>query len=553
MRGVGAAAKRAGAGILAVSLAALGLAAGGCDRGAGEPRGPGASAGDGRGGTVIIGIFGDFDGFNEFTSTDANATEVMERMLYMPLLQWGKDLRIEGRLAKTWDTSEDGKTITMHLRTDIKWHDGVPTTSADVVFSFDRFRDPALGYPDVGSMRQIESVTAPDDSTVVFVFKRAYLDQLPNLRHVVMPKHLLEDIPSDRMESAPFNRNPVGNGPFRFVRWKQAEEVVFEANPDFPDGRPPLDRVVFRVIPDQTAIETAFLAGEVDVLERIRLEHVAKFRKDPRIRVYTYPGRGYQFIGWNLKNPLFADARVRRAMTFGIDRQRIVDALVFGEGTVTAHPVMSQSPYYAKDIPPRPHDPDEARRLLAEAGWRDTDGDGVLDKDGRKFEFELVSNLGNQLREDTLVLIQDDLAKIGVGVIPRMREWNVFLDEVQAKKFDAYHMAWVTDFVLSPYDVFHTDAIDGKYNSGSYSNPRADELIDRGLLARTPGEALPIWHEFQEILHEDQPYTILFELNYSLGATPDVRGIEVDSRGWLLTVERWSKGDGGTGAGEGTS
>jgi peptide/nickel transport system substrate-binding protein len=485
-------------------------------------------------------MFSDFDDLNEFTSTDANATEVMEYMLYMPLLRWGKDLRLEGRLATSWEVSADGLEITMQLRDDVRWHDGAPTTAHDVVFSFDRFRDPRLGYPDVGGTRRIERVEALGDHVVRFRFDSVYADQLAHLRRVIMPKHLLEDVPSDRMESAPFNRSPVGNGPFRFVRWRQNEEIVFEANPDFADGRPPVDRIVFRVIPDQTALETAFLAGEIDVVERLRVERVGKLRRDPRCRVHTYPARGYQFVGWNLRNPLFADADVRLALTRAIDRERIVSALLSGEGRVTAHPVMSASPYHAADVAPHPYDPDAARRALAAAGFEDRDGDGVRERGDLAFEFELVTNLGNRLREDTLVMIQDDLAKVGVRAIPRVREWSVFLDDVQGKRFDAFHMAWRTDFILSPYDTFHSGAIEGKYNSGSYANPRVDELIDRGLAARTAAEAAPIWHEFQEILHRDQPYTVLFELDYSLGASPRLRGVEADIRGWLLSVERWA-------------
>jgi len=524
--------------VAGAAIAAAVLALGGCsgERAAGQAAAPA----DGRGGTVVVGVFGDFDGFNEFTSTDANATEVMERMLYMPLLRWGPDLRLEGRLATSWEASADGREITLQLRDDVRWHDGVPTTADDVVFSFERFRDPALGYPDVGGVRWIEDVEALGEHAVRVRFARTYADQLAHLRRVIMPRHLLEGVPSAEMESAPFNRAPVGNGPFRFVRWRQSEEVVFEANPDFPDGPPALDRIVFRIIPDQTALETAFLAGQIDVVERLRFERVARLRADPRCEVVTYPARGYQFIGWNLVNPRFADPDVRRALTLAIDRQRIVDALAFGEGRVTAHPVMSRSPFHAGDIAPHPHDPAEASRLLAAAGWEDRDGDGVRERGDLRFEFELVTNLGNRLREDTLVLIQDDLAKVGVRATPRIREWNVFLDEVQAKRFDAFHMAWVTDFILSPFDTFHSAAIPGKYNSGSYSNPRVDGLIDRGLAARTAEEAMPLWHEFQEILHREQPYTILFELDYSMGVSPRVRGVEADVRGWLLSVERWS-------------
>lgn len=482
---------------------------------------------------------------NEFVSTDAVATTVMERMLYMPLFQWGKDLRIEGRLAKSWEYSADSTAVTVHLRDDIRWHDGTPTTSADVKFTFDTMKNPKLGYPDTGNLKLLQTIDVVDSTTVRFTFERAYLDQLAHLRRVILPKHLLESVPIDQMEGAAFGHEPVGNGPFKFVRWKRDQEVVFEANLDFPDGRPRLDRVVFRVIPDQTSLETAFRSGEVDVVERLRFSEVGPLRQDPRFQVHTYEQRGYQFIGWNLRDPLFSDVRVRQALTMGINRQRILDALVFGEGKVTTHPIMSLSPFYAQDIAPWPYDVERSKALLAEAGWTDTDGDAVVDREGKPFEFTLVTNLGNQLREDALVMIQDDLKKVGVAVKPQVREWTVFLDDVKAKKFQAFHMGWEADFVLSPYDIFHSGAIEGKYNMGSFSNPRVDDLIDRGLRARTFEEATPIWHEFQEILHQELPYTTLYELKYSLGTSRRLQNVEVDVRSWLLNIEDWWISPGG--------
>jgi len=491
------------------------------------------------GGTCVVGLFSDYDSLNEFVSTDANATDVMENLLYMPLLRWNADIELEGRLAKSWEFSDDGRDVTMELRDDIRWHDGVPTTADDVAFSFERFRDPALGYPDQGALRYLESVEVLGLHRVRFHFTQPYADQLAHLRKVIMPKHLLEGTPSAEMESAPFNRNPVGNGPFKFVRWRQQQEVVLEANEDFPDGRPRLDRIVIRTIPDQTAIETALRSGQVDVVDRLRYETIDSFRRDSAFQVLGYEQRGYQFVGWNLRDPLFADERVRLAMTLAINRQRILDALVFGEGKVTANPVMSLSPFYADDIDPHPYAPDSAKALLAEVGWSDTNGDGVLDKDGKPFEFTLVTNLGNQLREDTLVMIQDDLKRVGVTVVPEVREWSIFLDEVTHKRFQAFHMAWQTDFIVNPYDTFHSDAIEGKYNICSYSNPRVDALIDEGLLQRTREAAMPIWHEYQEILHREQPYTILFELRYSVGASKRIRGMEIDARGTFVNAEEW--------------
>jgi peptide/nickel transport system substrate-binding protein len=528
---------RRAAAFLAAAVALGGAT--GCG-GGGEARETPASAAEPTpGGTCVVGLFSDFDSLNEFVSTDANATDCMENLLYLPLLRWSADIELEGALARSWDFSEDGRTITMQLRDDVRWHDGVPTTAEDVVFSFDRFRDPALAYADIGDLRRLESVEAVGPYAVRFRFTQPYANQLSDLRRVILPKHLLENVPSAEMESAAFNTAPVGNGPFRFVRWRRNQELVLEANPDFPDGRPYLDRIVLRVIPDQTAIETALRSGELDFVDRLRFETVSDFRRDPAFRVYTYPQRGYQYVGWNTRTPFFDTANERLAMTLAIDRRSILDALVFGEGKVTAHPVMSLSPFYASDIAPHPYDPDRARELLAAAGWKDTDGDGWLDQDGRKFEFTLVTNLGNQLREDTLVIIQDQLKRIGISVIPGVREWSVFLDDLKSKRFEACHLSWQTDFTVDPYDLFHSDAVEGKYNFTAFSNPRVDELIDAGSAARTAEEASPFWHELQAVLHEQQPYTILFELDYSVGTSARLRGVDIDVRGIFVGAREW--------------
>jgi peptide/nickel transport system substrate-binding protein len=484
-------------------------------------------------------VFSDYDSLNELVSTDANATDCMESVLYMPLLQWSADIRLEGRLARSWERSGDGRQVTMQLRDDVRWHDGVPTTAEDVKFSFERFLDPALAYAQAGSLRRLQSVEVLGPYEVRFTFDAPYASQLADLRKVIVPRHLLEDVPSAEMESAPFNRGPVGTGPFRFVRWRRNQEIVFEVNEDFADGRPLLDRLIVRVIPDQTAIETAFRAGEIDLVERMRYETVEAFRRDPAFQVCTYPDRGYQYIGWNTLLDLFDTPEERLAMTLAIDRQGVLDALVFGEGTVTAHPVMSISPDYAADIAPHPYDPGRARELLAGQGWSDHDGDGILDRDGRKFEFKLTTNLGNQLREDVLVILQDQLRRIGVAVTPEVREWSVFLDDLKGKRFEACHLAWQTDFVLDPYDTFHCDAVDGKYNFTSFCDPEVDRLIEAASSARTPEEASPLWHEYQAVLHRLQPYTILYEIRYSVGVNRRVRGVAIDARGMFDGVERW--------------
>ncbi len=524
--------------LLLILLAAAFLP--GCGAGDSSDGTPSADVGSpAEGGTVVVGSFSEIDGLNEFVSTDANATEIMENLLYVPLLIWDENLELAPSLASSWEFSEDRRTITMQLRDDIVWHDGVPTTAEDVKFSFDRFVDPALAYSDAGSFRYLERVEVLGPHEIAFHFDRAYADQLAHLQKVIMPKHRLEGIPSAEMESAEFNRNPVGNGPYRFLRWKRDQSIVFEANPDFAAGRPRLNRIIFRIIPDQTAIYTAFQSGEIDVIERVRYEDVGPLRSNAKAEVHSRPQRGYQYIGWNALRPWFAEADLRRAMTMGIDRQRIIDALVFGEGKVTALPVMSLSPIYNDAVEPVPFDPDGAKALLAKHGWSDTDGDGVVDKDGEPFAFTLTTNLGNQLREDTLVMIQDDLRKIGVAVTPQVREWSVFLDALKGKDFDAGHLAWQTSFVYDPYNIFHSDAIDGKYNFTSYGRPEVDSLMTAAMLAPDPEQAMPLWHEMLRYVHEDQPYSVLFELVESTAFHSRVQGEKVDVRSYLINAHEW--------------
>jgi peptide/nickel transport system substrate-binding protein len=510
---------------------------GGSDRQAGES---GAGEEAVNGGTVVIGLASDPDALNNLVSTDAVATEMMENMLFVPLVRYDEHLRITPALARSWEFSSDHRALTFHLRHDVVWGDGRPTTAHDVAYNYRMWIDPQLAYAGRSGLDLVDSVRVSDDFTITFYFQRPYADQLNDLQMLIMPQHMLADTPPAQMRSSSFNRQPVGNGPFRLKEWVSNQRLEFVPNESYFGERPHLDRVIFRIIPDQTALLTNLETGEIDMMRAIPPKDVQRISKNSRLRVWNIPYRGYVYLGWNMANPLFAEREVRQALTMAIDRQNIVDGLWYGMARICTGPVIPYIEWaYNDDIEPYPHDPERAGRLLASQGWADHDGDGWLDRNGRRFEFELKTNLGNQVREDIAVMVQRDLAEIGIKVIPRVVEWTVFIVQTENKEFDACILAWSEDFIVNPTDIFHSRAIDGKYNMVSYSSPLADSLMDAGRRALDHDQAGVIWRQFQEVMHRDQPYTFLYIPQRINAIHTRIRGVHMDIRGSLINIKDW--------------
>ena len=441
-------------------------------------------------------------------------------------------------LAESMSMSEDGLELTFRLRDDARWHDGTPVTADDVVWSVEMYMDPALAYANSQYFQFVESVEKIDDQTVVFHFNSAHSDALADfLDWEPMPKHLLEDVGVSNMRNIGFNRNPVGNGPFRFVSWTPNQQVVFEANEDFMLGRPNLDRVVIRIIPEQTTELTELLTGNLDMIRAVQPAEAAAVENSSAARLLPYQSRSYTYLAWNTDNPLFEDERVRRAMTLAIDRQQIVDALLYGYGQVAVSDVLPFQWQFDEKLEPWPHDPQAARELLAEAGWEDSNGDGVLDKDGRPFRFMLETNQGNDLREDIIVIVQNNLEAIGVDAQPRLAEWNSLIDRLKRRDFEAVVSGWSVDFKFDPSETLGCDG--GVYNYPAYCNPEADALVRTALTTLDNEEARPLWNRYQEIIHEDQPYTFLYYLDERLGVSRRLRGVEADARGHLVSIQDW--------------
>jgi peptide/nickel transport system substrate-binding protein len=513
--------------------------------GRGEEKAGQGSPDDRYGGTLVVGEIGDVDALNPLISSTRNASDV-EGMLFLTLTEINPDLdSYSPSLAKSWEFSQDHLRLTFHLRDDITWTDGVKTTAHDVKFSFEKQTDPLIAWSAIRWKEFIEDVQVVDDTTVTFIFREVYPYQLMDASvGAILPMHLLEHVPSEEMKTCEFNRQPVGNGPFKLKKWISQQTIELVANEDYYAGRPFLDRVVFRIIPDQTSLLAQLKSGDVDLMESIPPQDVPKMERDflqgkADVRIVRYPSRAYGYIGWNLQNPLFESKKVRQALTMAIDRENLIEAVYFGLAQPCHSPISPILWAYNPDMPLFPFDPQRAKQLLAQEGWVDHDGDGWIDRGGRKFEFTLKTNQGNRIREAITVIVQDQLAKLGIKVNPRLIEWTVFSDQTNRKEFEAIVAGWSVGLKVDLTTIWHSESINDKFNYVSYSNGDVDRLIEMAKREMDRSKAKLLWDEAQRLIVEDQPYTFLYIPEQVNGIHKRFRDVQMDTRGTFIHPEQW--------------
>lgn len=499
------------------------------------------------GGTAIVASISDIPDLNPLTSTETLAAEATQFMLFLPVLQYDDDFQPIPGLARSWEVNEDTTLLTFHLRDDVYWHDGVRTTAYDLALAYELARHPETGFPNTAFWTHYGDGEAVDSFTFQ-VRLRPHADFLDPWRtFTAVPRHILGGVPPAQLRQHPFShREPVGNGPFRFAGRVDGQSITFEANPDFPEelgGRPYLDRVVYRVIPEATTLLTELITGRIDFYSAVPPEHASRIEADPNLRLIRYPDRAFVLIGWNQRRPPFDDVRVRRALTMAIDRQGIVDAVLYGYGTfanATVPPFFWQfDPEAGADLA---YDPEAARALLAEAGW--TPGpDGILrNAEGRRFQFTLNTNLGNQTRADIAQIVEAQLRRIGIDVRIQILEWGTLLDRINTpslRDFDAVLIGWRTEFRIDDSDLFHCARRDTPFQWVGHCDPRLDALLDTLPLIVDREEALPLWREYQRLIAEQQPYTFIFFQERMHGVHNRLRNVHPDPRGDWYGISRW--------------
>lgn len=524
------------------ALALVAVAAGGCDRGPAERPADedGASRGaiaPRRGGQAVVALGADIAGNNNLIFASNRPTESVIRHVYLQLVRENADFEsgpptFRPDLAERWEWSDDHETLTFHLRTDARWSDGEPVTADDVRFSWQAQIDPDIAWDAAYYNDAVTDVEVVDPHTVRYHFDRVYPSQLLEINEgYILPRHVFGQIPFAEWRSHGqwFLDHGVYAGPFVLASWTPQQEVVLERNPHYYDPeRPRLDRVIFRIVPDATSRLTQLLAGEVDFTEGLTTDDLDRVERNPRLKVVDFWGPSFIYIGWNLEREPFDDPEVRRALTLGIDRQTVVDNVWGDFGRVSDSPVLQNVWIHNDDLEPYGYDPERAKRLLAERGWEDHDGDGVLDQDGRRLSVEMLTNDDNRQRVDATVLIQSHLGRIGVEVVPRALEFQTFLTRTNQGDFDAIVAGWTMPTGLDYRYAFHTDEIEDGNNFVGYSNPEVDHLLDEIRAQAELADAEPLLLRLQELLHRELPYTFLWESKRAVGINRRLHDVDAN-------------------------
>jgi peptide/nickel transport system substrate-binding protein len=497
-----------------------------------------------QGGTLVIGLPGDFDNLNSLVSVDRYSQEVNRELLFLPLIRYTKDLDFEPALARSWKLLGDTGAI-FYLRGDVKWQDGQKTTADDVLFTYDRAKDEATAFPNSEYFAHWRAGKIIDSLTVQFSWD-PHAEPLAGLPFLaIMPKHLLDTVPAVNLRTTPFNKHPIGNGPFKVTDYKAGNQWVFEANANYPKelgGRPYIDRVIWRIIPDVTAQTAELKTGNIDVVLNAKSTQLKSLAADPDIKVVVRPSRQYAVIGWNGKKAPLNQAVVRRALSIGIDRQALLTNLRAGYGEMAVGPIGPYHWAYDSTLTPLPYNPDSAKKLLKTAGIYDRNNDGIAElPDGKPFTIDLMIQAGNQLNKDAAEMITSNLAAIGVKMSVRPTEAATMFGTISSpqRKFDAVFVGWESDFRVNLRDVFHSAALAGPFQMASYSNPRVDMLIDSVSRVADHAKAKPLYAELQRLIREDQPWSFLYYYPDLYLFTPRVHGVEMDIRSAFLNLGKW--------------
>ncbi len=439
--------------------------------------------------------------------------------IFEPLLKYDYDsMEMVEHLADNYEISEDGLRITFQIRDQAKFSDGVPVTADDVIFTYETIIDPRIDAADLSNLFiDVEKVSKIDEKTVSFQMKRPYFKSLEVVSFWdigIYPKHIYQF--EDPKEFNQRVSNPVGSGPYVFEKWDIGSEIVFRRNENYWGQKPKLKKLVWRFISNDIARMQALKSGQVDMIiplqdQYAELVNDAKFNENFRCVKYWNPGVPFFYIGWNQRNPLFEDKMVRRAMTHMVDRPGILKHLLKDLCEPVTGPFYVKGGQYDQTVEPWPYDLEKAAELLKAAGWTDTDGDGILDKNGEKFSFKFMYDSSNSFYNQLVKMVKDSAEKIGVEVIPDPYEWSIIMSKLPERDFDAVSLGWGGDILQDPYQLWHSSQADNRgSNYVGFKNPQADELIEQIRVTLDENKRNQLSKQLHRLLHDKQPYTFLY-------------------------------------------
>ena len=485
-----------------------------------------SAAGPVHGGRLIIGVQQEPEMLSEILNSMATNNMVCNLVFskfvkYDDKFQLIPDLITEIPSVENGGISPDYRTYTYHLRTDARWHDGAPVTSRDARFTYQIIMDPKVNVESREGWDVVESVETPDDHTIVFRLKRSYPDFVTETFYdeSVLPEHLLKNSRGQLFHSAKFHHAPVGSGPFKFESWTAGSHLTLVANPDYYGDGPYLDQIIFKFVPTENALLVQLKTGEIDMFDNANINFISQLEVIQGVRVYRTPMLMYEHLDLNTEHPVLRDRRVRRALSYATNKQEIADRIYNGLVKVTALDEFDATSYYSPEAAARAtYEPAKARRLLLEAGWKDTDGDGICDRNGQPLKLSITASSGQPNRERTELVLRDQWRQVGIDLelanfSPTVL-YGTYEDGgiLKRGKFDVAMYAWLSSPAPSRREALYASTSIPPYgqNHPRFVNAELTRLLEQGSTESDAAKREQVYRRVQEILVDEAPVIPLF-------------------------------------------
>lgn len=473
---------------------------------------------------------------NPLLATDSSSGAISS-YLFDGLVKYDKNAKVIGALAESFEF-KDKKRLIFRLRKNIRWHDGHPFTSKDVLFTYNLLTNKdkkiMISTPYSTDFRMVQQVEALDAYTVEVVYKTPYYKAAEIWMMGILPYHLLKD--ETNFMNSDFNRKPVGTGPYMLESLELSKNIVLKANEHYYEHRPHIDRIIYSIVPDGTTRFYMMQKKEVDLdaLEPLQIEKKVDKSFKNYYNIVEQIAKAYTYLGFNMKRELFQDKRIREAISLGIDKKELVDLLFFRHGQACHGPFLPGSFAYNDSYSKSAFNPEKAKKLLKEAGYTKE----------HPLRFEIATNTGNSIRQAAAQVIQYQLGKIGVEVKLRMMEWQAFLNtKVFAKDFDAVILGWGLSLIPDAYAIWHSDGIDkkGGFNFISYKNEAVDRMILQAERTVDKAKLAKIYQSIFAKIVEDHPYVFLYIPNEIAVVNKKIHPVEKSIVGLEHNIIDWIK------------
>jgi peptide/nickel transport system substrate-binding protein len=522
---------------------------------------------------IVIGISSDIKTINPLFTISVNEGTISE-LLYPALIdfKWNKvkgGLDVLPMIAKTWEWLDDSTSLLIKLRKDVYWTDGKQLTADDILFSFDIYSDTLVQSRLYGTIETLftdkdNQVDLKKSFTVISPFEISVHfrpDRNPSIYDLgvpILPKHIFEKIDRQELAESDKNYEPVTSGAYKLFKWDKNQDVILAANEkSFLYNKEMPKQLIFKVIPEYTSRLNQLEKNEIDLMDQVKTEDIKSLEKNNDLVIESTIGREYDYIGWNnidiktfhedtmyVPNKLFGNPEIRKALTYAINRNEIMDQYLLGYAEISNGPVSSIfKKEINKDLEPIEYNPEKSKEIFEQNGWKDSNNNGIIDKEGTEFKFTLSIPIGNPLREYASTIIQNNLRSVGIDMKIETYELGMFIDNLYNKSMDAYMAAWFIPIPLQFKPYWYSDPEIAPINFVSYRSKEADEILDKLDSKISEREYISYVREFQRVLYKDQPVTFLYWTPNFTAYDKRIKNIDVSPYGIVTHCWEWKIAD----------